>query len=276
MRTALHTFFFWAYLIVCLPLFFVPALAIFLITFPFDRNGRVLHLFTCFWCGQHVWMNPFWRLDVQGKENVDRSKAYVYTSNHLSSGDIAVLFTLFLPFKFVSKHQNFWAPFIGWNMYLNRYVRLVRGDSDSVKTMMGTCRAWLTRGVSIMMFPEGTRSRSGQLLPFRAGAFKLAMDAGVPVVPIVLDGTFEALPTNGLLRQNRVLTIRVRICKPVETKDFADTKALSEAVRARMEETQKELWKLRGFTPASSAAEPSTPRPAAPMGRKRGGEQIQA
>ena len=260
-RTALHTFFFWAYLICALPIFFVPALLIFLVTFPFDRNGRVLHLYTCFWCGQHLWLNPFWRLDVKGKENVDRSKAYVYASNHLSAGDIAVLFTLFLPFKFVSKHLNFWAPFLGWNMYLNRYVRLVRGDADSVKTMMSTCRDWLARGVSIMMFPEGTRSRTGDLLPFRAGAFKLAMDAGVPIVPIVLDGTFEALPASGVLRQDRILTIRVRICEPVESKGFNDLQAFSDAVRARMLETQEELWKARGRIPSElqdRAPEPLT------------------
>jgi 1-acyl-sn-glycerol-3-phosphate acyltransferase len=251
-RTALHTFFFWAYLIVALPIFFVPALIIFLITFPFDRNGRILHLYTCFWCGQHLWLNPFWRLDVKGKENVDRSKAYVYASNHLSAGDIAVLFTLFLPFKFVSKHQNFWAPFLGWNMYLNRYVRLVRGDSESVKTMMAKCRSWLARGVSIMMFPEGTRSRSGELLPFRAGAFKLAMDSGVPIVPIVLDGTFEALPASGVLRQDRVLTIRVRICEPVDSAAYSDLQAFSDAVRARMLETQFELWKLRDRVPINA------------------------
>src|SRR6185503_19643970 len=91
----------------------------------------------------------------------------------------------------------------------------------------------------------GTRSRTGDLLPFRAGAFKLAMDSGVPIVPIVLDGTFEALPASGVLRQDRVLSIRVRICEPVESKAYTDLQAFSDAVRARMLETQKELWKLR-------------------------------
>jgi 1-acyl-sn-glycerol-3-phosphate acyltransferase len=144
-------------------------------------------------------------------------------------------------------------------MYMNRYVRLVRGDSASVKEMFDTCRAWLDRGVSIMMFPEGTRSRSGRLLPFKAGAFKLAMESGAPVVPIVLDGTFEALPTDGMCRQDRVLSIRVRICEPVDPKGFATLEELSDAVRARMIETQAELWRLRGFTPAEVEAPAARP-----------------
>ncbi len=270
MRTALQTTLFWAYLALCLPVFFVPALVIFLVTFPFDRNGRILHLYTCFWCSQHLWTNPYWRLDVQGREHVDRAKPYVLASNHLSAGDVAVLFALFLPFKFVSKHQNFWVPFLGWNMYLNRYVRLVRGDATSVKAMMSKCREWLDRGVSIMMFPEGTRSRTGHLLPFRAGAFRLAKEAGVAVVPIVIDGTFEAVPTDGVLRQRRAMIIRVRVCEPVESRDYDDAQALSDAVRARMAETQKELWKLRGFAgPAAAEHAPS-------KGREPVTEQIRA
>lgn len=246
LRTALHTFVFWAYLIGALPIFFVPALLIFLVTLPFDPNGRILHYYTCFWCAQHLWLNPFWRLDIQGKENVRRDRAYVYACNHNSSGDIAVLFSLFLPFKFVSKHQNFWAPFLGWNMHLNRYVSLKRGDPESVKKMMATCEMWLRRGVSIMMFPEGTRSRTGEMLPFRPGAFKLAMDAGVAVVPIVLDGTFEALPPNGILSQSRIVPVRARICAPVESAGFTDVTAFSDAVRAVMVEEQARLRQLPG------------------------------
>jgi 1-acyl-sn-glycerol-3-phosphate acyltransferase len=249
LHTVIHTALFWAWVVISLPIFFVPAFFIWLVTLPFDRNGRMLHYYTCIWCGQHVWTDPLFGLDVQGRDRHDTSKAYVYASNHLSAGDVAVLFTLFLPFKFVSKHSNFWVPFIGWNMYLNRYVRLRRGDMASIREMIKTCRAWLDRGVSIMMFPEGTRSMTGAMLPFKLGAFKLAMEANRPVVPIVLDGTREALPKDGVLRQWGQTTIRVRVLDPVEPAAFADPRAFADAVRAKMEEAQRELWKLRGFTP---------------------------
>jgi 1-acyl-sn-glycerol-3-phosphate acyltransferase len=269
LHTAVHTVYFWAWIVLALPIFFGPAFVIWLVTLPFDPNGRALHLYTCFWCGQHLWTNPLWRMDVAGKEHVDRKQAYVYASNHLSAGDIAVIFTLMLPFKFVSKHQNFWVPFIGWNMYLNRYVRLRRGDATSVREMMQTCHTWLKRGVSIMMFPEGTRSRTGVMLPFKQGAFRLAVDAGVPVVPIVIDGSREALPTDAVLRQWGPLPIRVRILEPVHPKDYADARALADAVRARMEEAQRGLWALRGFTPPEGADASPRETPVVPQERER-------
>ena len=249
LHTLVHTVCFWAWTLIAAPIFFVPAFAIWLVTLPFDPNGRVLHLYTCFWCAQHLWTNPLWRMDVRGREKIDRKKAYVYASNHLSSGDIAVLFSLMLPYKFVSKHQNFYVPLIGWNMYMNRYIRLRRGDGDSVRQMVATCLMWLKRGVSIMMFPEGTRSRTGVMLPFKLGAFRLAADAGVPVVPIVIDGSREALPVDGVMRQFGRLDVRVRILDPVDPKDYADPQALADAVRAKMEVAQRELWALRGFVP---------------------------
>jgi 1-acyl-sn-glycerol-3-phosphate acyltransferase len=248
--------------VLALPLFFGPAFVIWLVTLPFDPNGRVLHYYTCIWCGQHVWTNPLWRLDVKGRDAVDTSKAYVYASNHLSAGDIAVLFTLRLPFKFVSKHQNFWVPFIGWNMYLNRYVKLRRGDPASVRDVIKACKKWLDRGVSIMMFPEGTRSVTGVMGSFKLGAFKLAKEANAPIVPIVLDGTREALPKDGVLRQWGTMPIRVRVLDPIHPKDYANARALADAVRAKMEEAQEELWRLRGFVPPASA--PIEPSPAPP------------
>jgi 1-acyl-sn-glycerol-3-phosphate acyltransferase len=248
-RTALHTVLFWSYFVLCMPFFFAVALPLWLVTLPFDRNGRVLHQFTCFWGGQYVFMNPMWRMTVEGRENLDATKAYVFCSNHQSSGDIPVLFGTFLPFKFVSKHSNFRAPYLGWNMSLNRYVKLVRGDARSVALMMAECRGWLDRGVSVMMFPEGTRSRTGRMLPFKPGAFALAKQAGVPIVPIVIDGTFEAVPPDAVLRQKGIVRVRVKIGAPIEPAPYADAKDLAEQVRGVMERTQKEMWDARGFRP---------------------------
>jgi 1-acyl-sn-glycerol-3-phosphate acyltransferase len=259
LHTVIHTALFWTWIVVTLPLFFGPAFVIWLVTLPFDPNGRILHYYTCFWCGQHVWTNPLWRLDVKGRDVLDTSRPYVYASNHLSAGDIAVLFTLFLPFKFVSKHQNFWVPFIGWNMYLNRYVKLRRGDAASVREVVKSCKTWLGRGVSIMMFPEGTRSITGVMGPFKLGAFKLAQEAGVAVVPIVIDGTREALPKDCVLRQWGSSKIRVRVLAPVESTDYADPRLLADAVRAKMEEAQRDVWALRGFAPPQPAPAEAAP-----------------
>jgi 1-acyl-sn-glycerol-3-phosphate acyltransferase len=253
-RTALHTTLFWTYVVLLLPPLFVVATLVLAVTLPFDKNRRILHYYTSFWCGHNVRLNPMWRLSVEGREHLDPNKAYVLCSNHQSAGDIPVLFNIYFPFKWVSKRTNFFVPFIGWAMYLNQYVGLVRGDVRSVARMMGECRRWLARGVSIMMFPEGTRSRTGALLPFKPGPFRLAISAKVPVVPIVLDGTLEALPPGLVLPQKRIVRIRVVVGAPIESSAYANIEELTSAVRERMLAMQREIWAARGYAGPVPAA----------------------
>jgi len=115
-----------------------------------------------------------------------------------------VVFRLFKDFVWVSKAEVFRVPVIGWNMRLNRYIPLQRGDRESVVRMMAAARERLGGGSSIMMFPEGTRSKQeGQLRPFKLGAFELAQEAECPIVPMVIRGTGQALPKRGFVLQGR-------------------------------------------------------------------------
>ena len=122
---------------------------------------------------------------IEGRERIRAGETYVMVANHLSLLDILVLFRLFTHFKWVSKIENFRVPFIGWNMSLNRYVKLRRGDRASVVQMMKACRETLASGSSIMMFPEGTRSPDGRMRSFKTGAFELALECRRPILPIV-------------------------------------------------------------------------------------------
>ena len=155
----------------------------------------------------------------------------VIVSNHLSVVDILVLYGLYRPFKWVSKAVVFKVPFVGWNMVLNDYVRLIRGDRESIRSMMEHCRAHLARGSPILMFPEGTRSRDGRLQPFKDGAFKLAFETGVPLIPIAMQGTHETLPKHGLVLRRR-MRARVKVLDPLAPADFPDHAALRDAARA--------------------------------------------
>lgn len=225
---------FWAFLVVTSALLFPVALLIWLLTAPFDRRLRVQHAFTCFWASLYTWANPLWRVRVEGRERIRPDATYVMIANHQSFLDILVLFRLFRHFKWVSKAEMFRIPAIGWNMTLNRYVKLTRGSSESISHMMATCEAHLAAGSSVMIFPEGTRSPDGHLRAFKHGAFTLAQRARVPLLPIVVDGTADALPKHGfVLRGKHAISVRVldeipveRICdRPVETL-IADTHAL--------------------------------------------------
>ena len=228
-------------------------------TAPFDHERKLLHRYTSAWAFHYVKLLPLWKTQFSGVEHIKPGQTYVLVANHQSLGDILVLFGLFRHFKWVSKREIFKVPFIGWNMRMNDYVGLQRGDAASIGKMLDECRAHLSRGSSVMLFPEGTRSHDGELKSFKHGAFTLAKELGLPVVPIVIDGTRDALPKKGLLlRQTAALDIRVHVLPPVSPDAAASVPALSDLVRARME---RELAHMRGVTTHAPASNGAAKRP---------------
>jgi 1-acyl-sn-glycerol-3-phosphate acyltransferase len=221
MRRRLLSLLFWTFLALSSILLFPVALLIWALTAPFDRRLRLLHQFTCFWASLYTWTNPAWRVQVLGREKVRADATYVMVANHQSLLDILVLFRLFVHFKWVSKIENFRVPCIGWNMTLNRYVQLKRGDRESVVRMLAECRRVLGEGSSIMMFPEGTRSPDGRLRAFKPGAFELARDARRPILPILVEGTARALPKRGFVLQGRH-PIRVTVLDEIPCESFGN------------------------------------------------------
>ena len=249
---------FWIFLALSSVVLFAGAVVIWLLTLPFDRNGLVLHLYSCFWGQLYMYVNPLWRTRVEGREFLPWKGAAVLVANHESMGDILVLFALYRPFKWVSKASNFKLPLIGWNMWLNRYVGLVRGDRESVARMMAACERWLARGVPILMFPEGTRSFDGNIKAFKDGAFQLAVKLQCPIIPMVLTGTSRTLPKHGLVLDTRS-DCHVQVMPPVEPASCGnDVVALREHVRDLMIAEKARLEALHG-APAKVAS--GTPQP---------------
>jgi 1-acyl-sn-glycerol-3-phosphate acyltransferase len=212
---------FWAFLTISSLALFPVAVLIWAVTVPFDRRLVVLHRFTCFWASLYTWFNPAWPVRLQGLEKIRPDGTYVMVANHQSLLDILILFRLFTHFKWVSKIENFRVPCIGWNMRLNRYIELRRGDKESIAEMMKACGRTLAAGNSIMMFPEGTRSPDGRLKSFKHGAFTLAQTAGCPILPIVVEGTANALPKRGFVLQGRH-PISVRVLDEIPHEKFRD------------------------------------------------------
>lgn len=190
--------------------FFVISLMIYLVSFLFDKRLVFLHLFASFWASLYVWCMPAWSVTIKGREKLDWKKSCLLVSNHQSQLDILVAYGLFYPFKWVSKAEVFNIPLIGWNMCLNRYIQLKRGDRDSVRSMMRECEKALKQGCSIFFFPEGTRTRTGEMGVFKTGAFVLAKKMKRPIIPIAINGTMNALPKNTLIihgKHNIALTV---------------------------------------------------------------------
>ena len=225
---------FWAFLVASSLLLFPVALVVWALTAPFDPKKRWLHLFTCFWASLYSWFNPAWRVHVEGREKIRRDATYVMVANHQSLLDILVLFRLFAHFKWVSKIENFRIPCIGWNMSLNGYVKLRRGDKQSIGEMMAASARVLDEGNSIMMFPEGTRSPDGRLRTFKHGAFTLAQGSGCPILPILVEGTADALPKRGFVLQGRH-AIRIQVLDEIP----------HEKIRGRpVEDVTREVWQM--------------------------------
>lgn len=232
---------FWTFLVSSSIALFPVAVFIWAATVLFDRRLVLLHRFTCFWASLYTWVNPQWPMTIDGREKIRDDATYVMVANHLSLLDILVLFRIFKHFKWVSKIENFRVPCVGWNMTLNRYIKLRRGDRESVKQMMAACERTLHAGSSIMMFPEGTRSKTGVLQPFKTGAFELAIRTRVPLLPIVLSGTSDILPKRGFVLRGRH-PISITVLDPIPPERFLDldAKALTELTRQIFVQHQEE------------------------------------
>ncbi len=222
---------YWVYVFLTMPFWFLGAVAVFVATVAFDRRRVVLHLYSSAWASFYLVSNPLWRARVQGRSHLPWRGAAVIVANHLSLLDILVLYGLFRPFKWVSKASLFKIPLLGWNMRMNDYVPIERGERQSIKKMMAHCRRQLARGAPVLMFPEGTRAVDGRLQRFRDGAFKLAYEAKVPVIPVAITGTSQALPKHGLVMRERMQAV-ARVLEPLDPASFESAFALRDAARA--------------------------------------------
>jgi 1-acyl-sn-glycerol-3-phosphate acyltransferase len=224
-----YSLLFWTFITLSSLMLFPVAVLLWALTSPFDRRKVILHRFTCFWASLYSWFNPAWPVTVVGRDRVPRDQACVMVANHLSLVDILILFRLHTHYKWVSKQENFKVPFIGWNMSLNDYIQLKRGDRASVLRMMRSCEKALADGSSIMMFPEGTRSPTGRMRSFKTGAFELALKTHSPILPIVIQGTADVLPKSGFILRGRH-PIRIEVLEPLPYESFAD-KSVEELTR---------------------------------------------
>jgi 1-acyl-sn-glycerol-3-phosphate acyltransferase len=219
-----------------------PALALVrLVTAPFDRGlywpgllFRKLAVVT-------VALNPLWRVRITGYRVSDPRRPYVVVSNHESLVDILLISHLPWEMKWLSKAELFRLPFLGWDMWLAGDIPVERGTARSAVRALQRCRIALQRKVSVIIFPEGTRSPTGALLPFKDGAFRLAIEAGVPILPLVVAGTRTALAK----RDWRVApaTAEVRVLPPVDTTglSLADVRSLRDRVRDQIAEARRTM-----------------------------------
>jgi 1-acyl-sn-glycerol-3-phosphate acyltransferase len=209
----------WFVGIILIVIFFPVTLLVWLLTLPFDRQRRATHAMLLLQGMVLAYAVPVWRIRMEGRKKADRKVTYVIICNHQSILDILLVNSLRYRFKWISKIENAGVPFVGWYLKMADYITVDRGNRDSKDIMMA--RAWkvLKEGTSIMIFPEGTRSVDGQLGFFKRGAFQLAISAGKPILPVLIDGTGGVLPKHGFIFGG-FHRITIRVLDPVPPESF--------------------------------------------------------
>ncbi len=226
------TVYYWLLFAVTAVIGFVGVALTFLIALPFDPQRRGVHTFICLYTHQYLRAWPGWSVKVEHRERIPK-RPVVYIANHQSMADIIAVLGLYRQFKFVSKASLFKLPLVGWSMSLAKYVSVERGKPKSMHEMMVTCAEWLKQGMSVLIFPEGTYSPDGRLLPFKAGAFVLALEQKVPVVPVLIVGTPDLVHEDGPWMSPRA-HVHVTVQEPIQPETFgSDPEALAQRVRAQ-------------------------------------------
>lgn len=211
------------------------------LTYPFDKSRRWVHEISRYMTWVFFGLPPRVRRTIDGLENIDRSKPYVIVLNHTSGVDIIAAYKIPLNFRWVSKREVFRLPFFGPMLLVHGDIPIERGNAAAAMAkVIHEGKIWLGRGASVAIFPEGTRSKDGEIHRFKVGAFSLAKEAGVEILPVVMTGT--AAMFRGW-RMNWTNRIRIRVLPAVSVEEAAemDVKGLAQEVQGRMAAALAEL-----------------------------------
>lgn len=235
------------YYLVCLvaaTVLFIASFIALVVCYPFDKKRVVVHRLSK-WITDVVFGLPiFMKREVIGLENIDPHKAYVMVLNHNSMVDILSIYNLPLVFKWVSKKEVYRIPIVGQLLYAHGDIVINRASAKEAMQLVHTRGLeWLKKSASVSIFPEGTRSKDGEIHNFKAGAFILAKDAGVPILPIVLDGTNTMVHKGWLVNWRNKITIRILPAIPAEEVQNRDIKDVMSQVREDMVDTLAEIRK---------------------------------
>jgi 1-acyl-sn-glycerol-3-phosphate acyltransferase len=227
---------------------------IFACTAPFDPGRYVAGRFFRLLAVAAVKVNPLWSFRTDGRMISDPRRPYVAVSNHISYADIFLISHLPWEMKWLAKDTVFKIPVMGWIMHMAGDIHVVRGNRESVVSAIRGCRDRLAKKVSVMIFPEGTRSKTGELQPFKDGAFRIAIESQAPILPIAVAGTRDAME-KGTFRFRRANAV-CRVLDPVETAGMtlADLPALRDRVHGIIGDAVAALRRELGVEQTEGAA----------------------
>ncbi len=199
---------------------FVVSFFIMLFLLPFDKNRKLAHAQGFWWADAIIGLSPFWHLEISGLEHIDPRKTYVIVANHQSLADIVILYKTHLQFKWVAKENLFKIPVFGWCMSLAKHIPLARRELSSIRDAYDVAGEWLRKGISVLFFPEGTRSKTGRISNFKNGAFKLALQEQKPILPVYIGGSSGVIPRGSWIFKS-IASCTLKVLPEIDTGTFA-------------------------------------------------------
>ena len=191
------------------------------ICYPFDKKRFVVHKISKWLTDSFFGFGLVMKRKVEGIENLDPKGTYVMVLNHNSMVDILSIYNLPLVFKWVSKKEVYRMPIVGRLLLAHGDIVINRASTKEAMQLVHTRgKEWLAKEASVAIFPEGTRSKDGEIHNFKAGAFILAKDAEVPILPIVLDGTDRVFRKGFFMNWSNRITIK--ILPPISKEDVVE------------------------------------------------------
>ena len=221
-------------------------LLVWLFTFWWDRRRVATHMMGTFWAWHYQSLIVFWRLRLKGRNKIPWKRPVVIVANHRSLVDILALYKLRRPFKWTSKAENFKLPFIGMVLTLTNSIRINRESFRSGAQFFEQAEKEMAKGSSVLIYPEGTRSKTGEMRRFKEGAFILAKKMNVGIVPVVHTGTekcFNSGKKAWVLAGRADIHIQVLDEIPAETVQALEMEDLVGLIRRRMEDGLQNLSK---------------------------------
>ena len=213
-------------------------LLVWLATFWWDKRRVATHMMGTFWAWHYQSLIPFWRLRLEGREKIPWKRPVIMVANHRSLVDILALYKLRRPYKWTSKDENFRLPFVGMVLSLTNSIRIKRESLRSGAQFLSQAEREIALGSSILLFPEGTRSKTMEMRPFKEGAFLLAKRTGCGVIPIVHTGSEKTFGREGswIFKGKAHIYIRVLDEIPASQVEKMEVKELMMLTRELMEE----------------------------------------
>lgn len=238
----IRSLFVWICSVLFVILLFPVTFLIWLISLPFDKEHLLVHWWLTFQGIVLCRCNLLWKIKTEGRGKYKKGETYIIISNHQSILDILLITSLRFKLRWISKIENFRVPVLNWSMKMAGYIPIDRGNPESRVKMMEESLKSLNKGIPIMMFPEGTRSKDGSIATFKKGAFEMAIGAGIPLLPVIIDGTWKVLPKKGIIFSNGYL-LNIKILDPVYPDAFgtSDPEQLASVIRDLMVTELNEL-----------------------------------